>query len=205
MQTAPMAGRGGRLRTGVVALSLAVLALQGCAGGGIPGMPGGSGSSGSSGTSVMGTVVTGLGCLVGAAGGAVAARALATRDRSRMRMTDAQFRERERGYLIALGLVGCAGGGVLANTVYGKLSDAGRRDRERALQEAAQSGQVQRYGDPSNARVSGTVTPSAPAVEGAEECVTSTDAITDGASRDSIPVKFCRRLGSNDPYTMKTA
>lgn len=179
----------------IAAAVAATLTLTGCA----------SSPGGASGGGVASWIPAGVGCAIGGGIGWVAGKALAERDRSRLKLSAAEYEKRERGYAIAAALVLCPVGGAIANTVYGKLSEAGRKDRERALQEAARTGQVQRYSDPSNPRVAGVVTPTAPAVEGAEECVTNTDDITDGASKDSIPVKFCRRLGSTDPYTVKTA
>lgn len=199
---------GARRRTVLVAAGMAVvIGLQGCASnpgqagaidGGAP-VGAGTGRSAPAAGSSEGTSEGGLwkaaGCVIGGIAGAAAGK-LAAGDAKKSRLSKTEQAKRERSYLIAGALLGCGGGAVLSGTVYEKLSEAGRREREKALIAAASQARPQRYGEPGNPTLKGGVVPGKRYAEIAEkrECMDVEDTLADGSSKDSIFVKMCRNL-----------
>ncbi len=161
------------------ALIAVCLLLQGCANTG--------GDSGK-------TTASGIGAVVGGLLGLAAADALAKSEGKRLKLSPQQIEQRKRGYMIAFALVGAAGGSALAGTVYGKLKEQGRKEREAALQAAAAQAKPQRYGEPTEPGLKGSVTPTKRYAEAQRECVDLEDTLADGSARDSIFVKMCRSL-----------
>ncbi len=108
-------------------------------------------------------------------------------------MTAAKLKQVERGYAVTLGLVGCYGIPYFAKSIYGKLSESGRKDRERALTAAAASGKPQVYRDPVSG-VEGAVKPQETYdVAGTnEECRVQEDTATLSKAKENIMVTFCR-------------
>ncbi len=158
------------------------LVLQGCAS--------------SQGTDSGGSAAKVVGGIIGGAVGLVAAEALANAEGKRLRLSKAEIDKRKRGYLITFALLGAAGGAALGGTVYGKLKEQGKKEREQALLAAAQQARPQRYGEPTEPALKGTVTPGAKYSDASagRECVDVEDALADDASRDAIFVKMCRSL-----------
>lgn len=195
---------GARRRTVLVAASMAVvMGLQGCASnsgqagaidGGAP-VGAGSGRSAPAAGSSEGSLWKAAGCVIGGIAGAAAGK-LAAGDPKKSRLSKTEQAKRERSYLIAGALLGCGGGAVLSGTVYEKLSEAGRREREKALIAAASQARPQRYGEPGNPTLKGGVVPGKRYAEVAEkrECMDVEDTLADGSSKDSIFVKMCRNL-----------
>lgn len=138
------------------------------------------------------------GGLLGGAVGVVAAKALASYDGKRLKLSASEIKKRERGYMITFALLGAAGGSSLAGNVYGKLQEQGKKEREAALLAAVQQARPQRYGEPSDQALKGLVTPGRPYAEltSNRECVDVEDALNDGKSNDSIFVKMCRSMPS---------
>lgn len=136
------------------------------------------------------------GGLLGASLGVAAAKAMAKLDQKRLRLTDAQTKQRERGYMISFGLLGGAVGSSLAGTAYSRLQAEGKKEREAALFRAAQAAKPQRYGEPNDSNLKGTITPGRRYSDASNnrECVDMEDALNDGKSSDSIFVKYCRDL-----------
>lgn len=137
----------------------------------------------------------------GALGGVVgvaAAKALAARDAKRLKLSPAELRKRERGYMIAFGLVGAAAGTALAGSIYARLQEQGKREREAALQAAVAQARPQRYGEPTDPGLIGTVTPGKKYADVAanQECIDVEDTLADVKSSESIYVKMCRSLPS---------
>lgn len=178
-------GRAGRLTTA----ALLPILLVACVTTGQPGTP----------TSVAPTggqtpgLVKALGCGIGGIAGAVAARALAQSDARRQRLTAAQLRQREQGYLVGLALLGCAGGGSLAGTAYQKLSDRGRAAREAELRAAASSAQPRTYVDPENPGLVGRLVPQPVFAEGDQECRLIEETLADAGRGEPVFLKLCRR------------
>jgi hypothetical protein len=180
----------------VVAVLAGCLVLQGCATSqgasdntstSTPASAGGTGGK---------TTLQVVGGLLGGALGVVAATALANSEGKRLKLSPAEVEKRKRGYLIAFALVGAAGGAALGGTVYGKLQEGGRKERENALLAAAQQARPQRYGEPTNPALTGTVTPTRRYADAGanRDCVDVEDALAEGTSRDAIFVKMCRSL-----------
>jgi len=92
------------------------------------------------------------------------------------------------------GVAGCAIGAVIAGGIYDRLSEQGRRNRERELTEAAQSAQVRTYKDPQNPSFSGTVTPGPVYVDSSSsrECRDIEDVLADSGKGEPVVVKYCR-------------
>lgn len=99
---------------------------------------------------------------------------------------------KDKNSAVMLALLGCVGADALAGTIYARLSENGRRAREQALVEAAQTGRVQRYKDD---LLTGTVTPGKKAKdpETGQICVPNTDYLADGQKGDKIVVKMCQQ------------
>ena len=195
---------GARRRTVLVAAGMAVvMGLQGCASnpgqagaidGGAP-VGAGTGRSAPAAGSSEGTLWKAAGCVIGGIAGAAAGK-LAAGDARKSRLSKTEQAKRERSYLIAGALLGCGGGAILSGTVYEKLSEAGRREREKALVAAASQARPQRYGEPGNPTLKGGVVPGKRYAEVTEkrECMDVEDTLADGTSKDSIFVKMCRNL-----------
>lgn len=184
-----------------------VMALQGCTtptGGAATGADRGNAqtgdSAGTNGGSSGGTSGDTLwkvgGCMVVAVTGAALAKAFANAEAKRNHLTKAQMAQRERGYMISFALLGCGLGSVLGGTIYAKLSEAGRKERERALVEAASQARPQRYGDPTNPALQGTIRQGKRYAEAdaKRECMDVEDTLSDGSSKDAIFVKMCRSV-----------
>jgi surface antigen len=172
-------------------LFLLVLVLDGC--GSVPGLPSGASQGSDRGGA---TLVSAVGCAVGGVGAAFAAKALASADAKRLKLSSAAAKKRETGYIVGLALVGCGGGAVLAGTAYAKLSEQGKKNREEALREAARSARVQRYSDPADPSLSGTVTPGPRYVDldRNRECVDQEDVLAAGSGGTPVFAKYCRTL-----------
>lgn len=195
---------GARRRTVFVAASMAVvMGLQGCASnpgqaGAIDGGPpvgAGTGRGAPAGGSTESSIWKAAGCVIGGIAGAAAGK-LAAGDAKKSRLSKSEQAKRERSYLIGGALLGCGGGAILSGTVYEKLSEAGRREREKALVAAASQARPQRYGEPGNPTLKGGVVPGKRYAEVTEkrECMDVEDTLADGSSKDSIFVKMCRNL-----------
>ena len=141
-----------------------------------------------------------LGGAVGAAAGVLVAEKLARDDGKRLGLSKEEISKRKRGYAIALGLAGLAVGGAIGGTVYDKLSEQGKKQREQALMAAASSAQVQRYGEPSAPQIAGLVTPTPSYVveTSNQECVDLEDRLSEGGSAEPIFVKMCRPLPNGE-------
>jgi surface antigen len=139
------------------------------------------------------TFIKTIACGIGGIAGAATARALAQSDAKRQRLTPAQLRQREQGYMVSLALLGCAGGSALAGTAYQKLSERGRAAREAELREAASSAQPRTYVDPDNPTLVGRIVPQPAFVEGGQECRVIEDTLADAGKGEPIFVKYCRR------------
>jgi hypothetical protein len=92
------------------------------------------------------------------------------------------------------GVAGCAVGAIIAGGIYDRLSEQGRRNRERELAEAARSAQVRTYKDPSNPSFSGTVTPGPVYADAStsRECRDVEDVLADAGKGEPLVVKYCR-------------
>lgn len=136
------------------------------------------------------------GCALGGVAGLLAAKALAASEAKKGRFSKAELAKRERSYMISFGLLGCGGGSVLSGSIYAKLSEAGRKEREKALVEAASQARPQRYGEPGNTSLKGAITPGKRYVEldTKRECMDVEDTLSDGSGKDSIFVKMCRNV-----------
>jgi surface antigen len=137
-----------------------------------------------------------FGGALGAAAGVLLAEKLAKDDGKRLGLSKEEIAKRKRGYAISLGLAGLAVGGALGGTVYDKLSEQGKKQREKALMTAAASAQVQRYGEPTAPQIAGIVTPGTPyqVQTSNQECIDLEDRLSEGGSADAIFVKMCRSL-----------
>jgi hypothetical protein len=132
------------------------------------------------------------GCLIAAGGVAIAARAAALKEAKRRGLSAEQTKELERGYMIGFALYGCAAGAALAGTVHEKLSERGRRNREAAMQMAAESAAVQTYRDPEVPRLAGTVSAGPTFVESGRECRTIEDLLAEGDRSDPVFMTYCK-------------
>ena len=141
-----------------------------------------------------------LGGALGAAAGVLLADKLAKDDGKRLGLSKQEIAKRKRGYAISLGLAGLAVGGALGGTVYDKLSEQGKKQREKALMTAAASAQVQRYGEPTAPQIAGIVTPGTPyqVQTSNQECIDLEDRLSEGGSADAIFVKMCRSLPNGE-------
>jgi hypothetical protein len=174
---------------GVLVTCLA-LVLSGCA-------QNGNGSQSGS-TDWGSTISKTVGGLIGAGVGAVAAEKLAESEGKRRKLSRKEIDKLKRGYMITFALLGAAGGAALAGTIYGKLSEQGRKQREEALVKAAQQAKPQRYGDPADPTLTGVTNPGKRYTEVAanRECVDVEDTLADAASKDAVFAKLCRDLPS---------
>jgi len=141
-------------------------------------------------------ISVGFGCVIGGVVGALAGKAVAAGSAKKDNLSKKEQAKRERSYQIAGALLGCGGGGILGGTVYAKLSEAGRKERENALAAAASQARPQRYGEPDNPALKGSVKPGKAYTEVAanRECMDVEDSLADGKSKDSMFVKMCRNL-----------
>lgn len=194
-----MFGQRKTLRWSACTALAGVMALQGCStstgGAGSSAEAGGGAPTTTSGPSSDSIWKVG-GCLVGGAAGVVAAKALAAAEAKKGRFPKSELAKRERSYMIAFALLGCGGGGALGGSIYAKLSEAGRKERERALVEAASQARPQRYGEPGSPTIKGAVTPGKRYAEldTKRECMDVEDTLSDGSNKDAIFVKMCRNL-----------
>jgi len=195
----------GDIRRYIAALAAAALVLQGCA---VPGAGGGATTTTQNAAPAADSGKTWsqvLGGVVGGTVGVVAADALANAEGKRLKLSKAEIEKRKRGYMIAFALMGAAGGAALGGTVYAKLSEQGKREREKALLAAADQARPQRYGEPTAPALTGTVTPGKRYADAGanRECVDVEDTLAEGSSRDSIFVKMCRSMpnGGWQPVT----
>ncbi|WP_374496189.1 hypothetical protein [Zoogloea sp.] len=179
------------------------MALQGCAGSSgslLTGAPttSGNGTGGGGESSTGKTFIEVLGCVGGGLVGAALAKALANSEAKRLKLTPQQAAKRERGYLIGFALLGCGGGTVLAGTVYSKLSDSGKKARERELLAAAASAKPRTYRDPENPSLQGLVKPLPVYADAANkrECRDIEDTLADAGKGEPIVVKYCRSVPS---------
>jgi hypothetical protein len=173
----------------IAASIAAAFLLQGCANQtGANGAP--ASSDGGSGKTIT-EIISGT---LGATVGLVAAEALAKSDAKRLKLSPKDYEKRKRGYMITFALLGFAAGSAIGGTVYSKLSERGKQEREKALQAAAEQARQQRYGEPTSASVVGTAIPGKRYAEAAanRECVDVEDTLTDGTGKDSVFVKMCR-------------
>lgn len=192
-----------RRRPSLAMVVAVVVALQGCAaplGGAHSGTSTEAGGASGGEVDSGSTWWKGIGCGVGALAGLVAAKALAAADAKRLKLSSADAAKRERGYMIAFALGACPVGAALGGSIYAKLSAEGRKERERALKEAVAQGRPQRYGDPTNPNLQGTVTPGKRYQELAanRECKVEEDVLAENASKDAIFIKWCRSLPNGD-------
>lgn len=135
------------------------------------------------------------GCALGALATGLLAKAYATAEAKRLKLTPAAAAKRERSYILGFALLGCGGGGMLAGTAYAKLSEAGKQARERELVEAANSARVRTYGDPGNPSLRGRVTPGPSYAEsGNRECRDLEDVLSEAGQGDPAVIKMCRSL-----------
>lgn len=167
---------------------------------GLPSLPGfGSKSDGGSSDSGMGKMASQiLGCGIGGLGGAALAKAWARSDGKRLKLSGDQAKKREKGYMIGLAMAGCVGAGALAGTAYSKLSDAGRKNREQELAEAARSAQERTYKDPENPAITGHATPGPVYTDASSsrECRDVEDVLADAGKGEPVVVKYCRSEAS---------
>jgi len=168
------------------AAAVAGLALAGCAT-----QPAAPGAPAKADGGAAPTGIKLLGCAVGGIGGAFLAKALAESEGRRLRLTPEQLRQRERSYLVGLALAGCGGGSVLANSVYGKLSERGKRAREAELMEAARSATVRTYTDPDNPALVGRIAPQPSFTQGNQVCRVLEDTLADAGRGEPVLVKYC--------------
>ncbi len=151
----------------------------------------------------LGDLVSGKGATemlsgaAGAAAGVLLADSLAKSDGKRLHLSKDEIAKRKRGYAISLGLAGLAVGGALGGTVYDKLSEQGRKAREKALIDAASNARPQHYSEPTAPSIAGVATPGTPYAVTAsnQECVDVEDNLAQsGSAGDSIFVKMCRSV-----------
>lgn len=169
-----------------VAAALAFALIAGCAADGSTSAPNMLSSG-------FGNVLK-AGCLAIAAAGGFDRLVKPAVDYHRKRgMNEAKLKQLERGYAITLGFAGCVGIPYFANSIYAKLSEDGKKDRERALSEAASSGRPQVYRDPVSGVKGATKPLETYDVAGTnEECMTQEDTATHSSVKESILVTFCR-------------
>jgi hypothetical protein len=124
------------------------------------------------------------GCAVGGVAGAAIGKHVAA----------ANANAKPKNAAIVGGVAGCAIGAMVAGGLYDRLSEQGRRNRERELAEAARSAQVRTYKDPDNPSFTGTVTPKAVYVDASSsrECRDIEDVLADAGKGEPVVVKYCR-------------
>lgn len=174
----------------VTYLASAALLLSGCAQ-----RPSGS-TQQDNGSDLGSTISKTVAGILGAGVGVLAAEKLAESEGKRRKLTRAEIDKLKRGYTITFALLGGAGGAALGGTVYGKLTENGRKEREQAMLNAALHARPQRYGDPDDPTLKGVVTPGKRYTDasGNRECVDEEDALSDRTSKDAIFAKWCRDL-----------
>lgn len=138
----------------------------------------------------------GGGGLLGAGAGVAAAKALASFDGKRLNLSKRDIEKRERGYMIAFGLAGAYAGTMLGKSLYGRLQEEGKRQREAALTAAVEQAKPQRYSEPTDPSLQGMIVPGRRYAETASnrECVDAEDTLKDAKTSDAIFVKLCRVL-----------
>ena len=147
------------------------------------------------------TAVTFVGCGLGGYGASKLASALVKAETKATRMTPSEIKKKERSYEIGLALVGCGIGAKLANTVYGKLSERGKKIRETEMQAALNTAKPRTYRDPENPILIGKISIESTTVdpETKKECMIMQDALADRSQNESAYLKYCRTAVSKDP------
>ncbi len=122
------------------------------------------------------------------------AKALANYDGTRLNLSPEQIKVRERGYEIAALLAAPAFCEALTDTIFGKLKEGGKKEREAALVAAAEKGTNQSYSEPTDPTLKGSVTPSKKYVDQSKnrECVDMEEELADASKSEKINSKVCR-------------
>jgi hypothetical protein len=134
-------------------------------------------------------------CALLGGGAAMIAKNYAAQDAKREKLSSDEAKTREQGYMLGFGALGCAAGAAVSGTIYDKLSEEGRKNRENALREAAAQAREQSYTDPKNAALTGVAKPGPRYVENdGSECTVVEDRLESG---EPTFTKLCHQANSS--------
>ena len=187
------------ISTKLAVVLLVTQVLSGCNGGMLT--TGGNGSDDE--PSQLSILSKGLLCAAGGVLGYHAGKKLAefAARRTGKNLSARDLDDQAKAYKIGLALAFCAGTMALGNSVYAKLSEEGRKNREKALQDAIASSRQRSYSDPQNPALKGTVKPTKQYTDVASNrnCVD----IEDRLQSEQIYQKYCQNpdSGAWEPVT----
>lgn len=137
-------------------------------------------------------------CGGGAVAGVKLGEKVAEFEAQRLKLSPEEAAKHRRAFQIGLALALCGGGAAIAGTTYSKLSERGRKNREKELMAALDDAEPRNYSDPDRPGLAGTFTPQPLVTEGNQQCRVVEDYLAEGAQGDRALIKYCRPNSGGD-------